>query len=63
MHERKARTGMGSSGAKSVVHARVGTDGAEMLEILARREGDLPALRDVLVVKAGLLPARSTENL
>jgi hypothetical protein len=50
MHERKARTGAGSSGARSVVHARVGADGAETLEALARREGVslTQALRNLL---------------
>ena len=50
MHERKARTGVGSSDAKRVVHARVGTAGAETLEALARREGVslTQALRNLL---------------
>jgi hypothetical protein len=50
MHERKARTGGGSSSASGVVHARVGTAGAETLEALARREGVslTQALRNLL---------------
>lgn len=50
MHERKARTGAGSSDAKKVVHARVGAAGAETLEALARREGVTltQALRNLL---------------
>ena len=50
MHEQKARTGAGSSDAKRVVHARVGTTGAETLEALARREGVslTQALRNLL---------------
>ena len=50
MHERKARTGAGSSDAKRVVHARVGAAGVETLEALARREGVslTQALRNLL---------------
>lgn len=50
MAERKASTGEVSNGAKGVVHARVGTNGVETLEALARREGVslTQALRNLL---------------
>ena len=50
MEERKARSILGSGHAKSVVHARVGADGCEVLVELSKRKGisQTQALRDLL---------------
>jgi hypothetical protein len=50
MEERKARSILGSGHAKSVVHARVGADGCEVLAELSKRKGisQTQALRDLL---------------
>ncbi len=50
MEERKARSILGSGRARSVVHARVGADGCEVLAELSKRKGisQTQALRDLL---------------
>jgi hypothetical protein len=50
MKERKSRSALGSTHAKSTVHARVGTDSWEVLEELAKRQGvtHTQALRNLL---------------
>ena len=50
MTERKGRASLGSMHAKSMVHARVGTESWEVLEELAKRQGvtHTQALRNLL---------------
>lgn len=50
MEARKVRSALGSTRAKNVVHARVGTESCEVLEELAKRQGvtHTQALRNLL---------------